>query len=135
MVTEVVAVTELVLTVKVALLAPPGMLTLAGTVAAAVLLLERLTTTPDDGAAALSVTVPCDGLPPTTLVGLSVNALSTGVGGVPLARTLSSAIAVWGLPLTSLRARSRTYFPLVVGNDTSIAGTIEAPGHPVLAVP
>jgi hypothetical protein len=78
MVTEVVAVTELVLTVKVAVLAPPGMLTLAGTVAATVLLLERVTNAPDDGAAALSVTVPCDGLPPTTLVGLSVNELTTG---------------------------------------------------------
>ena len=51
-------VTELVVTVKVALLAPEAMLTLAGTVAAAVLLLESITTAPEDGAAALSVTVP-----------------------------------------------------------------------------
>jgi len=76
MVTEVVAATELVLTVKVALLAPAGMFTLAGTVAATVLLLERVTTAPDDGAAALSVTVPWDVLPPTTLVGFSVNELT-----------------------------------------------------------
>ena len=76
MVTEVVAATELVLTVKVALLAPEAMLTLDGTVAAAVLLLERVTTTPDDGAGALSVTVPWDVLPPTTLVGFSVNELT-----------------------------------------------------------
>ena len=75
MVTEVVAATELVLTVKVALLAPAGMFTLAGTVAATVLLLERVTTAPD-GAAALSVTVPWDVLPPTTLVGFSVNELT-----------------------------------------------------------
>jgi hypothetical protein len=51
-------VTELVVTVKVALVAPEAMLTLAGTVAAAVLLLESITTAPDDGAAVLSVTVP-----------------------------------------------------------------------------
>jgi hypothetical protein len=51
-------VTELVVTVKVALLAPEAMLTLAGTLAAAVLLLESITTAPDDGAAPLSVTVP-----------------------------------------------------------------------------
>ena len=71
MVEEVEVVTELVVTVKVALLAPEAMVTLAGTVAAAVLLLDRETTT-DEGAAAVSVTVPCDVLPPTTLVGLSV---------------------------------------------------------------
>ena len=69
-------VTELVAIGKVALLAPEAMLTLAGTVAAAVLLLESITTAPD-GAAALSVTVPWDVLPPTTLVGVSVNELST----------------------------------------------------------
>jgi hypothetical protein len=51
-------VTELVITGKVALLAPEAMLTLAGTVAAAVLLLESITTAPDDGAAVFSVTVP-----------------------------------------------------------------------------
>jgi hypothetical protein len=75
---EVDVVTELVVTVKVAVVAPEAMLTLAGTVATAVLLLERVITAPDDGAAALSVTVPWDGLPPTTLVGLSVNELTTG---------------------------------------------------------
>jgi hypothetical protein len=69
--------TELVFTVKVALLAPDAILTLAGTVAAAVLLLDRVTTTPGEGAAALSVTVPCDVLPPPTLVGFSVKELST----------------------------------------------------------
>ena len=73
MVTEVVAVTELVVTVKVAMLAPAAMFTLAGTVAAAMLLLVRVTTTPEGGAAALSVTVPWDVLPPITLVGFSVN--------------------------------------------------------------
>jgi hypothetical protein len=93
MVEDVDVVTELVVTGKVALLAPEAMFALAGTVAAAVLLLERVTTTPDDGAAALSVTVPCDGLPPTTLVGLSVREDSI-TEEVVLVRTLSSAIAV-----------------------------------------
>ena len=71
-------VTELVVTVKVALLAPEAILTLAGTVVAAVLLLESITTAPN-GAAALSVTVPWDVLLPTTLVGFSVNELSTAL--------------------------------------------------------
>jgi hypothetical protein len=75
---DVDLVTELVVTVKVALLAPEAMLTLAGTVAAAVLLCCCWRAAPDDGAAALNVTVPCAVLLPTTLVGLSVNELTTG---------------------------------------------------------
>jgi hypothetical protein len=71
-------VTELVLTVNVALVAPAGMFTLAGTVATAVLLLVSVTTAPDPDAAAFSVTGPWDVVPPTTLVGLSVNELTTG---------------------------------------------------------
>jgi hypothetical protein len=91
---EVDVVTELVVTVKVALLAPGAMLTLVGTAAAAVLLLDSVITTPDDGAAALSVTVPWDVLPPTTMVGFSVNEDSVAVEEPPPARTLSSAIEV-----------------------------------------
>jgi hypothetical protein len=90
---EVDVVTELVVTVKVWLLAPAAMLTLDGTVAAAVLLLERVTTTPDDGAGALSVTVPWDVLPPTTLVGFSTTEDSVAVE-VVFVRRLSSAIEV-----------------------------------------
>jgi hypothetical protein len=93
MVTEVVAGTEVVLTVKVALLAPAAMLTLAGTVAAEVLLLERVTTAPEDGAAALSVTVPWEVLPPTTLIGFSEREDSVAVELV-VAMTLISAIEV-----------------------------------------
>ena len=73
MVTEVELATALVVTVKVALVAPAGTVTLAGTMATAVLLLERATTAPPLGAAPLRVTVPCEELPPVTLVGLSVN--------------------------------------------------------------
>src|SRR5260370_959854 len=71
-VTDVDAVTVLVLTVNVALLAPAGTVTVAGTVAAAVLLLVRLTTAPPLGAGPLSVTVPVEGFPPVTLTGFSV---------------------------------------------------------------
>ena len=73
MVTEVDAATALVATVKVALVAPAGTVTLAGTVATVVLLLERLTTAPPAGAAPLSVTVPWEEFPPATLVGFSVS--------------------------------------------------------------
>src|SRR2546426_389687 len=95
MTTLVDAVTVLVVTVKVALLAPAGTVTLAGTVAAAVWLLASVTTMPPTGAAALKVTVPVEGFPPATLVGFSATVESvTGVtvGG----NTISTA--TWMTP-------------------------------------
>ena len=77
---EVEIRTSDVLTVKDALLAPAGMNTLLGTLAAP-LLVERLTCTPPAGAGALNVTVPReDCRPPITLVGLSVSEVSVGAG-------------------------------------------------------
>ena len=74
MVTGVDAVTALVLTVNVALLAPAAIVTLAGTVAVDVLLLERETAAPPVSAGPLSVTVPVeDCAPPVTLVGFRVS--------------------------------------------------------------
>jgi hypothetical protein len=71
MVTGVEDVTLLVVTVKVALVDPAGTVTVAGTAAAAELLLDRETVAPL-GAGPLRVTVPVEGDPPLTLVGLSV---------------------------------------------------------------
>ena len=71
MVTVVDAATALVLTVNAALVAPAGTVTLEGTLAAAVLLLESVTCAPPDGAAPLRVTVPVEEFPPWTLVGFS----------------------------------------------------------------
>ena len=82
MVTAVDAATALVLTVNVALVAPATTVTLEGTVAAAVLLLESATAAPPAGAAPLSVTVPVeDCVPPITLVGLSVSDERVAGGG------------------------------------------------------
>jgi len=83
MVTGAEAVTVLVLTVKVELLAPAATVTLAGTVAAAVLSLERETAAPPLGAGPLRVTVPVDGDPPVTLAGLSAIEESVGEPGGP----------------------------------------------------
>jgi len=65
------AATALVLTVNDALVAPAATVTLAGTLAAAVLLLESATCAPPVGASPLSVTVPVEEFPPVTLVGFS----------------------------------------------------------------
>jgi hypothetical protein len=74
MVTAVNAATALVLTVQVALVAPATTVTLEGTVAAAVLLLESRTVAPPAGAGPLNVTVPVEDCAlPTAVVGLSVN--------------------------------------------------------------
>ena len=65
-------VTALVLTVNEAVLAPAATFTLAGTVAAVGLLLDKLTAAPPLGAGPLRVAVPVEGEPPWTLVGLKV---------------------------------------------------------------
>ena len=76
--------TALVVTGNGALIAPPATVTLTGTVAANVLLLDSETTAPPTGAGPLSVTVPVEGLPPTTLDGFTPTKLNTtaGAGGV-----------------------------------------------------
>ena len=81
MVTGVGAVTGREVTVNVTLVAPAGMVTLAGTVATAVLLLDRETRAPPPGAGPLSVTLPVKGEPPLTLVWFSVSEVRVG-GGV-----------------------------------------------------
>src|SRR5438034_9978667 len=81
MVTEVEVDTVLVLTVKVALVLPAGTVTLAGTLAAP-LLLDSVTCAPPAGAGPLSVTVPVDDcVPPVTLVGFKVSEEAVGRTG------------------------------------------------------
>ena len=74
----VVLRTRFVVTVKVAVVAPAATVTLGGTVATVVLLLESWTVIPDAGAAPLRVTVPVDGLPPTTFDGFNFNEDNAG---------------------------------------------------------
>ncbi len=66
---------------KLALAVPPATVTLAGTVATAVLLLVSVTTAPPAGAALVSVAVACDAFPPTTVEGLIASAESVGAVG------------------------------------------------------
>ena len=85
--------TTAVFTGNVALVAPAGIVTLDGTLAAE-LLLESATLAPPAGAALLSLTVPVDDCnPPTTLVGLNVIEVSTGSG-----TGLTVSVAVFDVP-------------------------------------
>lgn len=76
MVDVVVVVTAVVVAVKVAVVALPATFTLAGTVAPVVLC--NVTVRPLAGAGPVKVTVPVDGLPPTTEVGFMLTADSAG---------------------------------------------------------
>ncbi len=66
---------------NVALVAPAGTVTLAGTVAAPGRFPPRLTVTPPVGAPPERVTVPVVGAPPATLVGFTVNEVNVGRAG------------------------------------------------------
>jgi hypothetical protein len=77
-VTAFADVTVLVVTVKVAVVLPAATVTVPGTVATDVRLLESATTTPPVGAAPESVTVPVDGAGPLTVVGFKLSALNVG---------------------------------------------------------
>jgi hypothetical protein len=68
-----VAVTGLVVTVKVELVAPGATVADAGTLAAAVLLLDKVITAPAMGAGPFSVTVPVEEPPPPTLDGATLS--------------------------------------------------------------
>jgi len=77
--------TGLVVTVNVAVVAFGATVTLAGTLAAPVLLLDRLTTAPLAGAGPVKVTVPVEVVPPITVVGFRLTEVRTAAVTVKLA--------------------------------------------------
>ena len=79
MVTCVAVVTDFVVTIKVPLVPPEAIETLAGTVATDVLLLLRVTVAPPEGAGPLKVTVPCEGFPPANVEGFKVREDTDGL--------------------------------------------------------
>ncbi len=70
--------TGVVVIVKVALVLPPGTVTVTGTAATDVLPLDNDTTAPPVGAGPLRVTVPVEVFPPATADGFTVNEVRTG---------------------------------------------------------
>ena len=89
MITPVLLATEEVVIRNVALLRPAGTVTLDGALAAGELSLNA-TAAPPLGAGPLSVTVPCDVEPPTTLAGLTTSAINAAdVGSVENATEIS----------------------------------------------
>ena len=93
-VADVVACTEEVVTEKLAVVCPAATTTLCGTVAA-VVLLDRNTAAPPDGAAMFSETVPVEELPPVTEVGISVNDETESVVAVPQKPGVPPPPQVW----------------------------------------
>jgi hypothetical protein len=94
-VTAVELVTVREVTLKFAVVEPAVTVTLVGTVAAFVLLLDSVTTAPPLGAALERVTVPCEVLPLVTLVGFNVSEDKlAGGGGGGTGLTVSDAVRV-----------------------------------------
>ena len=83
--TDALDATAEVVIVKIDVVAPAATVTLAGTRAAAVLLLVRVTTAPPAGAGPVKVTVPVDDVPPITEVGLRVTEVSAAAVTVKVA--------------------------------------------------
>ena len=134
--TAVVLDTADVVTVKALLVDPAGTVTLAGSEAAAELS-ESDTTAPPLGAAALSVTVPVDDAPPTTVVGLSVSDVRVSDGAAVMLSAVNSvvlpreAVSVTVVLSTGNVVTVNDALVAPAGNVTD-AGTLAEPGRLLL---
>ena len=119
MIEVIVALTVVVLTAKLADDAPAATVTLAGTVAAG-LLLARVTMVAA-GAAALNLTVPCAALPPTTVVDDNVSAdneSGVGVGAAGVTVTVTFRRPSWLLRIRMVTLCVDVTFLVVAVNRT-----------------
>jgi len=88
--------------VNVAVVAPSATVTLGGTVAMVVLLLDSVTAAPPAGAAALSVTVPV----PVPPLGMSVGVTDSADSATPAGETFSTAVWVTWPAVAEMAAKS-----------------------------
>lgn len=131
-VTVVFAVTAKVVMAKLALVWPPGTLTMPGACAADALLVESVTEIPPAGAGALRNTVPVAFVPPVTLVGvIDIDCKSGGAFGSGATLTkmdfvtppaLAKTNPPVGSPETGLVAMAKLTALFPAGIDT-LAGT------------
>jgi hypothetical protein len=120
--TRVYADTEFVLTVKLALVAPAGTVTLDGTVATAGLLLMSVTTAPPAGAGPLKLTRPSAEEPPRTQLGETASEERVaGVVGVAGWMVMLPCSSVW-TPRLSVTLTVKVNVPAVVGMPSRLAG-------------
>jgi len=131
-VTVVEDVTERVVTVNAALVEPATTVTLAGTVATLVLLLESVTTAPPEGAGPLRVTVPCDDTPPVTLVGLRASDDSVPAPAEP-GFTVSVAKRPVPKPALMLTDVTTVTADVLIGNVALVAPAATATSSGTLA--
>src|SRR5258708_38710248 len=128
MLTVVEAATALVLTVNVALVAPAATVTLDGTLAAVVLLLESATTAPPDGAAPLNVTVPVeDCVPPITLVGFSASVERVTAADADGARSNSHTAGFGSLSGTTTNFVGDTTYATALPPSSDVSLTVPLP--------
>ena len=129
-VTDVIAVTALLVAVNVAVIAPAGTVTDAGTFAAFVLLLLRPATMPPAGAAVARVTVPVLVAPPV---------MAAGVIASPATHGFTPSVAVFDDPLYVAVMSTPTAVPtglVVIANvaDVAPASTVTEAGTVAAAV-
>ena len=139
MVTDAEVDTVTVVTVRVAVVAPAATVTLAGTVAAEVLLLESVTTAPPAGAAALKVTVPVDELPPVTLAGFTLKLASdtTAAGftvSVALCVPLYVPVIVTGVDVLTATVVTVNVAVVAPAATVTLAGTVATAVSPLASV-
>ena len=127
-------VTAEVVTVNVRLVAPAGIVTLAGTVTAAELS-DKLTTAPPEGAAALSVTVPVEELPPTTAVGLTDTADNVAAAGARVIPSAANSVVLlsvafsWTVVLSTGNVVMVNDALVAPAGMVTVGGTLAEPGR------
>jgi len=128
------AVTAVVVTEKVWVVAPAGTVTVAGTTAAA-LLLVRLTTSPPEGAGPLKVTVPVAVFPPTTGPVKLIDArVATGAPAMRVSVAVSLTPAAEAVTVTGV-VTATPVDVIVKGALMAPAGTVMVAGTMTAGLP